>query len=143
MAVYLTENCTLPPLHPSVSELCCQSSLLVTSRASPAVPRACDLIQCHYCTTHLTEAHIQPPPQASETAWPAGLKIVPLHYSAAAHAALRGFCRVMVLICSMTAYSLRLTQILVGTYCTQRHKATKHCIIYLFFPPQPLEKKKG
>lgn len=140
MAVNLTKNCTRPLLHPSLSELCCQSSLLVTSCASPAAPTACDLIQCHYCTTHLTEAHIQPPPQASETAWPAGLKIVPLHYSAVAHAALRGFCRVMVLIRSMTACSLRLT--FVGIYCTKRHKPTQHFITYLFtFLPLPLERK--
>lgn len=53
---------------------------------APAVPRACNLIQGRYCTTHLTE----PPRQASETAWPAGLEIAPLRYRTVAHVSLRG-----------------------------------------------------
>lgn len=96
MTVYLTKTHSL--LHPF---LFVSQPLLVTSCSSLtglAVPRACDLIQRHYCTTHPTEAHILLPRQASETAWPAGLEITPLSYSMAAHGSLRGFCRVMVLI---------------------------------------------
>lgn len=87
-----------------------------SSLAGLAVPRARDPIQCHYCTTHPTEAHTQPPPQASETAWPAGLEITPLRYSTVARVSLRRFCGVMVLMRSTTVYSLHLTQSLACIY---------------------------
>lgn len=45
-------------------------ALLATSHPLPggsAAPTACDLIQNHYCTPHLTEVYSQPPPRTAET----------------------------------------------------------------------------
>lgn len=59
---------TFPHLSYAVSQ-----ALLVTSHPlprGPAAPSACDLIQNHYCTPHLTEVYTQPPPRAPETPSP-------------------------------------------------------------------------
>lgn len=109
--------------------------LLVTSCSSLtglAVPRACDPIQSHYCTTHPTEAHILLPRQASETAWPAGLEIAPLSYSTVAHGSLRGFCRVMVLI----KYAQRLIILCIW------HKSSAAYISSMAFSKIVLHKEK-
>lgn len=56
---------TFPHLSYAVSQ-----ALLVTSHPLPRGPAAlsaCDLIQNHYCTPHLTEVYTQSPPRAPET----------------------------------------------------------------------------
>lgn len=106
--------------------------LLMTSSLSVwdlAVPRASDLIRSHYCTAQLTEAHIQLPRRASETAWPAGLKIASLLYGAVPHVPLRGLCSVTMLICLMTIYFLHPTQNLPSLHAFQKWHFLKLCLL--------------
>lgn len=56
-------------------------ALLVTSHPlprGPAAPSACDLIQNHYCTPHLTEVYTQTPPRAPEPPTPPFLRLLAL-----------------------------------------------------------------
>lgn len=83
----------------------------------PAAPSACDLIQNHYCTPHLTEVCTRPPPRAPETPPPPppppspqlALKNVQLHNTDSCFPLFR---RVTALWCRVETHSLQLTQTL-------------------------------
>lgn len=100
-------------------------ALRVTSHPLPggsAAPTACDLIQNHYCTPHLTEVYTQPPPRAPETRL--GLlasKNLQLHNT---DLCFSSFCRVTVLRCRLEAHSSHMTQNPLRVY--------KTCTFYTF-----------
>lgn len=116
---------TFPHLSYAVSQ-----ALLVTSHPfprGPAAPSACDLIQNHYCTPHLTEVYTQPPPSAPETPPPPtppplALKNLQLHNTDLCFPLFR---KVTVLWCRVETHSLQLTE--------NPLKVPKSCI-FSYFP---------